>query len=111
MSSKDELACTYAALILHDDGLEITGAKISSLCSAAGLKVEGYWPTLFAKFLDGKDVGSLLSNVGSAGAAPAGGATGGGGGGGAKKEEEKEEEKQDEEEEEEDDDMGFGLFD
>ncbi|KAJ9439396.1 60S acidic ribosomal protein P1 [Diplonema papillatum] len=29
--STDELACTYAALILHDEGLEISADKITSL--------------------------------------------------------------------------------
>ena len=61
----------------------------------------------------GKDLGSLISNVGSGvAAAPA---AGGGGGaapaGGEAKEEAKEEAKKEESEEESDDDMGFGLFD
>jgi len=29
--SKSELACTYAALILHDDGLEITADNLNSI--------------------------------------------------------------------------------
>ena len=57
----------------------------------------------------GKDIGSLISNVGS-GVAAAG--AGGGGaaaeGGAAEAKEEKKEEKKEESEEESDDDMGFG---
>ncbi|KND04317.1 60S acidic ribosomal protein P1 [Spizellomyces punctatus DAOM BR117] len=107
--STAEAACVYAALILHDDGVEITAEKINSLIEAAGVEVEPIWATLFAKALAGKDVGDFLFNVGSAGpaaAAPAGGAAAGGAAAEAPKEEKKEEAK-----EESDDDMGFGLFD
>ena len=70
----DELCCSYAALMLHDDGLEITAEKISAIIKASKNEVEPYWPMLFAKALKGADVGELLSNVGSAGpaAGPAG---------------------------------------
>ena len=39
----NELACVYAALILHDDGMEITGESIASILKAAtdrGLEVD-----------------------------------------------------------------------
>eukprot|EP01023_Acetabularia_acetabulum_P005485 TRINITY_DN1223_c0_g1_i1.p2 TRINITY_DN1223_c0_g1~~TRINITY_DN1223_c0_g1_i1.p2 ORF type:complete len:115 (-),score=50.66 TRINITY_DN1223_c0_g1_i1:69-413(-) len=113
--SISEMACTYAALILHDDGLEITGDQITTLCEAANVKIEPYWPALFAKFFERQDIGSLISSVGTGGgggggavAAPAGGAAAGGGAEPAKEEAKKEES---EEEEESDDDMGFSLFD
>ncbi|KAJ7204729.1 60s acidic ribosomal protein-domain-containing protein [Mycena pura] len=106
-----ELAATYAALILADDGVEITSDKIVTLTNAAKIEVEPIWATLLAKALQGKDVKDLLTNVGSGGGAPA--AVGGGAAAGgadaaveAPKEEAKEEEK-----EESDEDMGFGLFD
>ena len=70
-----DLACTYAALILHDDGQEVTADKISAVVAASGLELEPYWSGLFAKFLEQKSVGDLISNVGAGG--------GGGGGGGA----------------------------
>ncbi|OAL48753.1 ribosomal protein 60S [Pyrenochaeta sp. DS3sAY3a] len=109
--SNSELATSYAALILADDGVDITADKLQSLIKAAKIEdVEPIWTTLFAKALEGKDVKDLLLNVGSGGgAAPAaGGASGAAAAGGdaAPVEEEKEEEK-----EESDDDMGFGLFD
>jgi hypothetical protein len=34
-----QLSCTYAALILHDDGQDITADKLSTLIKAAGVKV------------------------------------------------------------------------
>ncbi|KAF8837166.1 ribosomal protein 60S [Paxillus ammoniavirescens] len=108
-----ELAATYAALILADEGIEITSDKILALTSAADIDLEPIWATLLAKALEGKDVKDLLSNVGAGGGAPAVGAGPAAGGAvpaAAAAEEAKEEEKK-EEKEESDDDMGFGLFD
>eukprot|EP00850_Spirogloea_muscicola_P026809 SM010680S14022 [mRNA] locus=s10680:68:468:- [translate_table: standard] len=65
-----ELACTYAALILHDDGIPITADKISTLVKAAGVSVESYWPMLFAKLLDKRSVEDLITNVGSGAGQP-----------------------------------------
>ncbi|PSN63953.1 ribosomal protein 60S [Corynespora cassiicola Philippines] len=112
--STAELASSYAALILADDGVEITADKLQSLIKAAKIEdVEPIWTSLFAKALEGKDVKDLLLNVGSGGgAAPAaaGGAAAGGDAGAAAP---AEEEKTDitTEKEESDEDMGFGLFD
>ena len=64
-AQKDELACTYAALLLHDGDLEITEEKLNKVITASGNSVEGYWPGLFAKALRGKNVGELLANAGS----------------------------------------------
>ncbi|TFL00430.1 60s acidic ribosomal protein-domain-containing protein [Pterulicium gracile] len=106
-----ELAATYAALILADDGIEITSDKILALTNAASVELEPIWASLLAKALEGKNVKDLLSNVGAGGGAPAAGsAPAAGGAGGAAPEAEKKEEKV-EEKEESDDDMGFGLFD
>ncbi|KAJ6612702.1 60s acidic ribosomal protein-domain-containing protein [Mycena sp. CBHHK59/15] len=110
MASAD-LAATYAALILADDGIEITSDKIVTLTTAANVELEPIWATLLAKALEGKNVKDLLSSVGSGGGAPAvGGAAAPAAGGAAAAEAPKEEAKE-EEKEESDDDMGFGLFD
>ena len=111
--SNSDLACVFAALILADDDVAITGEKIQTILKAAKVDVKPYWPGLFAKALEGVNVKDLLSNVGSgvgaagaAPAAPAAGAAAAGAAPAAAKEEAKKEES-----EESDDDMGFGLFD
>ncbi|KAG8898223.1 hypothetical protein FRC00_003084, partial [Tulasnella sp. 408] len=107
-----DLAPAYAALILADDGQEITADKLTKIMDAADVEVEPIWASLLAKALEGKNVKELLSNVGSGGGAPAvGGGPAPAAGGGAPAPEEKKEEEKKEEKEESDDDMGFGLFD
>ncbi|EAA12468.5 60S acidic ribosomal protein P1 [Anopheles arabiensis] len=109
--NKAELACVYSALILVDDDVAVTDEKIATILKAANVDIEPYWPGLFAKALEGIDVKSLItsigSGVGSGGGAPAAAA---GGAGAAPAAAEKKEEKKEEEPEESDDDMGFGLF-
>ena len=104
--SNAELACSYAALLLHDDGIEITADKIQAVLTAADVRVDSYWPGLFATFAQSANIDDLLNSVGSApAAAPAaagGAAPAAGGAAAAPKEEAKEES---------DDDMGLDLFD
>ncbi|XWS31979.1 hypothetical protein CRYUN_Cryun23aG0121300 [Craigia yunnanensis] len=113
MSSVSEAACSYAALILHDDGIPITAEKIATLVKSANVSVESYWPSLFAKLFEKCNIEDLITNVGAGGggapvAAAAPIAAGGGGGAAAPP---PAEEKKDEPEEQSDDDMGFSLFD
>ncbi|CAD6887473.1 unnamed protein product [Tilletia controversa] len=109
MASPD-LSATYAALILADEGQEVTADKLNALLTAAGVQVQPIWATLLAKALADKDVKSLLTNVGG-GSGPAVSVSAAPAAGGAAPEAAKEEEKKEEEKEESDDDMGFGLFD
>lgn len=44
-----DTATTYAALILADEGIEITAEKINTLVSAAKIEIEPIWATLLAK--------------------------------------------------------------
>merc|ERR1712151_1446281 len=88
----DELCCSYAALMLHDDGVEITAEKLSKVIKDSGNTVEPYWPMLFAKALKSADIGDMLTQVASAG--PAGGAGPAAAGPSAAAEEKKEEKKE-----------------
>jgi len=114
MSTKEELACVYAALVLLDDDVAITGDKISTLLKAANVEVEPYWPDLFARSLEGVSLKDLISSFGSA--APAAAPPVAAAAAPAAKEEpakggKKEEKKPAKEEEEEDEDLGMSLFD
>ncbi|CAI0439444.1 unnamed protein product [Linum tenue] len=106
-----EVACSYAVMILHDDGIPITAEKISALVKAANVNVESYWPSLFAKLAEKRNVDDLIMNVGAAGAgaaavaAPAAAVPAAAAAPAAK------EEKKEEPQEESDEDLGFGLFD
>ncbi|KAM6583774.1 hypothetical protein CsatB_010776 [Cannabis sativa] len=107
-----ELACSYAVMALHDDGVPVTAEKIASLVEAANLKVESYWFGLFAKLAEKRNIDDLIVS---------GGAGGGGvavdavprsaGGDAAAAAAPAAEEKKEEPKEESDDDMGFSLFD
>jgi len=110
LQASTDLAATYAALILADEGIEITADKIIALTTAANVELEPIWATLLEKALAGKNIKELLSNVGAGGGAPAAGSAAPAAGGAAAAEAPKEEVKE-EEKEESDDDMGFGLFD
>ncbi|CAE8618078.1 unnamed protein product [Polarella glacialis] len=107
---QDELLCTYAALILHDDGAEIDATNMNNLIKAADCAVEGYWPMLMCKMINNVGMENLIKmggGGGGGGGAPAGGAaaaSGGGGGAAAAAEEKKVVE------EEEEEDVDFDLF-
>merc|ERR1712127_454608 len=92
---KDRLACTYAALLLHDGDLEISEEKLSKVLKASNNQVESYWPSLFAKAMKGQDVAKLLSAVGTAAPAAAGPAAGAGAAAPAEKKKEEEPEEAD----------------
>ncbi|GMN44308.1 hypothetical protein TIFTF001_013514 [Ficus carica] len=114
MSNISELACTYATLILHDEGIPITAEKIATLVKEANVEVESYWPSLFAKLANKKNIDDLILNVGSGGAAapaaiaPTGGVEGAAAPTAAVDEKTKEELN---EEGDDDDYLGFSLFD
>ena len=111
--SHSELACIYAALILHDDNIPITAEKITTLVKAANVQIESYWPGLIAKLLEKRSVDDLILSVGSGGAAAVApvAAASGAGGAGAAPAAPPPEEKKEEPKEESDEDMGFSLFD
>ncbi|KAH0983572.1 hypothetical protein GBA52_010749, partial [Prunus armeniaca] len=109
--SVSELACTYAALVLHDDGIPITAEKIATLVKAANVTVESYWPGLFAKLAEKRNIEDLILNVGAGGGGCAVAVAAPGAGAAAPAAAPAAEEKKEEPKEESDDDMGFSLFD
>ena len=100
---------SYAALILKDDGVEVTGEAITAILKAAGIDVgaEAYYPGIFAKALANHDIAALTVVGGGGGGGGGGAAAPAGGDAAPAAEAAKEEEKEESEEE----DMGFGLFD
>eukprot|EP00438_Fugacium_kawagutii_P031237 Skav211068 [mRNA] locus=scaffold314:230516:230872:- [translate_table: standard] len=106
-AEKEELFCTYAAMILKDSELDISEENINTLIKAAGGSTSSFFPALFAKLCAGKDLDSMLKFGGGGGGGVA--VAGGGGGGGGEAAAEKKEEKKVVEEEEEED-MEFDLF-
>lgn len=70
--TRDQMACVFATLLLHDDGQEVSEANVNKVLAAAGLKVQPYWPALFLKAIQGRSIDSLLTTGSSSGAsAPA----------------------------------------
>ncbi|XP_004514924.1 uncharacterized protein [Cicer arietinum] len=107
--SVGEVACSYSLMILHDEQIPVTGDKISTLLKAAKVDVESYWPSLFAKLAEKKNLEELILNATGGGApvsvsAPVAAAA-------ATAVAAPAEEKKEEPKEESDDDMGFSLFD
>eukprot|EP01113_Clastostelium_recurvatum_P048290 TRINITY_DN8756_c0_g1_i2.p1 TRINITY_DN8756_c0_g1~~TRINITY_DN8756_c0_g1_i2.p1 ORF type:complete len:109 (-),score=17.87 TRINITY_DN8756_c0_g1_i2:258-584(-) len=69
----EEVGCTYAALLLHDCGLDVTASSISVVLAAAGVRVSPVWPRMFADAVNGGPLfmDSALQNAPAP--APAGG--------------------------------------
>jgi len=64
------LACSYAALILHDGKKQVDAKSLQSISKAAGIEVDHFWAGVFENVLKGFDLETLLEN-----------SLGGGGGG------------------------------
>ena len=98
----NEMFCSFAALILHDDKAPLTAENIAKLIKAAGGTVPPFYPKLFAKLFSTSDIPSLLAKGGGGGGGSGGGAAapsaGAAGGAAAEKPKEKEPEPQEDEE-------------
>ena len=66
------LACIYPALILHNNEVKVTEDKINALIKATSVKVEPFWPGLFARALANVNIRDLGGPVPFSTAAPAG---------------------------------------
>lgn len=67
MSINPETAVSYAALILADEGVEITTDKLQALLKAADVEIEPIWSTIFAKALKDKDIKEVLTSIRTSG--------------------------------------------
>ncbi|CAJ2501251.1 Uu.00g041040.m01.CDS01 [Anthostomella pinea] len=78
MPTDPQLAISYAALVLADEGVPLTPDKLQTLLKAAGVDdVEAIWSTIFTKALKDKDMTGLLTTVQASQTAPTGPAVGG----------------------------------
>ena len=59
-TTHDQLCCTYASLILHDEGIQINANQIKKLIDASENKIDGFWAGLFAKTLATRNISELL---------------------------------------------------
>merc|ERR1719456_1856517 len=96
-AERDELLCSYAAMVLYDDGLDVNATNMNNLIKASGNTVESYWPPLFSKMVNSVGLEGLITRSSSGGgggpAVAAGGAAGGAAAGGDATEAKKEEKK------------------
>jgi large subunit ribosomal protein LP1 len=109
--SLGETACSYALLILEDDNIPATADNITTLLKSAKVDVESFWPALFAKLAEKKNIRDLIASAAGGGAAVAAAPVAASGGGAAAAPAAAAEKKPEPEEEESDEEMGFGLFD
>ncbi|EGR30058.1 hypothetical protein IMG5_143300 [Ichthyophthirius multifiliis] len=108
-TTKSHLAATYAALILHDEGLNINGQKILDLVNAAGVKdFEKFYAKLYASNLNNTIIEQAIATGGQGAASTPVSTSAVQAPNEAKKEDKKPEPKKEEpkKEEEEDYDMG-----
>ncbi|KYR03160.1 ribosomal acidic phosphoprotein P1 [Tieghemostelium lacteum] len=111
---QQELACIYSGLLLQDDKIEITDAKIKTILEAAGVTVASHWPGLYARLLAKTNIEDLLLNAGGSSVAATPAATTTAATTTAAKPTEaaaKTAPKKEEKKEESDEDMGMSLFD
>lgn len=72
MAQKSHLACSYAVLLLSDDGQAVTAASIANVLEKARLTtVEKYLPKLYASNITPAVIASTIANGGSSNSSPA----------------------------------------
>jgi small subunit ribosomal protein S11 len=75
-AERDDLACTYAALLLHDGGVAVNAEKIATVLKAAHVDVPAFYTKLYARVLANRNLDDFLTttvavSAPAAGAAPA----------------------------------------
>mmetsp|Transcript_2641 Transcript_2641/g.7862 ORF Transcript_2641/g.7862 Transcript_2641/m.7862 type:complete len:124 (+) Transcript_2641:81-452(+) len=96
-SEKNDLVVSLAALVLADGKASLTAENLTALASGSGNKLPAAMAEVFAKVLEGRNVGKVLEKTAGkvgGGAPAAGGAAAGGAAAAAAEEEEEEEEEE-----------------
>ncbi|KAJ8536955.1 hypothetical protein K7X08_035356 [Anisodus acutangulus] len=91
--------------------MEFQAEKIATVVKAANISVESYWPSLFAKLFEKRDIEDLILTVGTRGGPAVVVAAAPVAGGGAAAAAPASEEKKEEVKEDSDEDLGLSLFD
>jgi large subunit ribosomal protein LP1 len=112
MTSVEHIACVYSSLLLHDSNLPVTEKNINAILKASNVKVESYWPGLFASYVGKVDLDAIISNIGGSSSSSSASTTQEAPKEVKKEEKGKKEEKEEKKKSEEESggDMGFGLF-
>ena len=55
-----QLSSSTTTDLKYPNFLQVNGANISKLVKKAGIKVDAFWPKVFAKALKGRNVSDLL---------------------------------------------------
>eukprot|EP00916_Digyalum_oweni_P023305 GHVL01038708.1.p1 GENE.GHVL01038708.1~~GHVL01038708.1.p1 ORF type:complete len:117 (+),score=26.28 GHVL01038708.1:44-394(+) len=105
-ADKDDLFCSYAALLLSTTDKDVTAANLNTLITAAGGKVDTNFQKRFCSAQGSFDIKDVINSLNSAVPAGAGGAAGGKSSAPAATVAAVVEEEEEEEEE-----AGFDLFD
>lgn len=66
--SHSSLACTYAALLLHDSNKSVTASDILAVTSAAKITVPKFHAETFAKYYDKDALNTLMTSLTTPGA-------------------------------------------
>ncbi|KAJ5075029.1 60S ACIDIC ribosomal protein P1 [Anaeramoeba ignava] len=60
---KEEMAITFAVLLLQQEQIKITPDKLKKVLDAADVSVEPYWFKLFTNYAEENDISALLSGA------------------------------------------------
>ena len=93
-SQKEDMIVSLATLVLHDSGKDVTADNLNALVKASGNTVQAFWGSLYAKFVEGRDLDDLIMKPGMGGGPAVGAAAGGAAAEAAVEQEEEEEEEE-----------------
>merc|ERR1711976_636773 len=55
------VSCSYAALILHTESISLSEKNLLKLLDVAGVKVESYWPRIYANHFSRSNLNDLIT--------------------------------------------------